>query len=252
MKIDIKGPIISDDDQFIYDYFGISATSPKYVTKQIDDAKGEDLEIEINSGGGDVYAGNEIYTAIKSYKGNSVSRIVGIAASAASYIAIAAKKVTMSPVAQFMIHNVSSVTWGDNRDMAHESTVLKSHDESIANAYMLKTGKSRKELLDMMGNETFLNAKDALKEKFIDEIMFDDKKQLVASIKGEILPPEVIEKTRIILNQKKIDEQTANESKVDQSEQTNSNPEVLTDLNDEKSLESYNKKIISNERRKNQ
>jgi hypothetical protein len=82
--------------------------------------------------------------------------------------------------------------------------------------------------------------------------MFDDKKQLVASIKGEILPPEVIEKTRIILNQKKIDEQTANESKVDQSEQTNSNPEVLTDLNDEKSLESYNKKIISNERRKNQ
>src|SRR5690606_9335634 len=95
---------------------------------------------EINSPGGDVYAGSEIYTAIKGYKGNTVAKIVGIAASVASVIAMGAKKIMIAPTAQIMIHNVSSRAWGDYRAMEHEAEVLKNFNISIANAYKLKTG----------------------------------------------------------------------------------------------------------------
>lgn len=194
-KIEIKGVIVSNDEKLIYDWFGIEAVCPKDVNNEIQDAKGDDLEIEINSGGGDVFAGSEIYTILMDYNGNVAVKIVGIAASAAGVVAMAGKPVMMSPTAQIMIHNVISMQFGDYRAMEHEAEVLKNYNTSIANAYKLKTGMEEKELLKLMNKETWFTAQKALELKFIDEIMFDDQSKLVASC-GNTLPPKVISKVR--------------------------------------------------------
>jgi ATP-dependent Clp protease protease subunit len=199
VKIKIKGVIISNDLKWIYDWFEIENTAPKDIDTQIEAAKGEDLDVEINSGGGDVYAGSEIYTALKAYAGNVVVKIVGRAASAASVIAMAGKKVMISPTAQIMIHNVWSYAVGDYRAMEHEAGVLKGFSKSIANAYMLKTGMSQSELLSLMNKETWLTAQDAVKYKFADEIMFDEGMQLAASTQGVMLPRQVIDKLRNLI-----------------------------------------------------
>lgn len=195
MKINIKGPIIPSSYQRVYDWFGIEATSPKKVSDIIDEAKGEDLEVEVNSGGGSVFSASEIYTALKSYKGNVTVTIVGIAASAASVIAMAGKKINMSPTGQIMIHNSSTCAEGDYRDMEHTAEVLKTINETIANAYRIKTGKSQEELLDLMDKETWLSANKALEHGFIDGILFEDSNQFIANISSmDLLPPEVVNK----------------------------------------------------------
>lgn len=197
MKINIKGPIISNSEAWIYDWFGIENTSPKVVNDAIEKAKGEDIEVEINSGGGSVFAGSEIYTALKSYSGYVTVKIVGLAASAASVIAMAGKKIIMSPTAQMMIHNVSSRASGDYRDMQHTADVLKNANDTIANAYRLKTGKTQEELLKLMDNETWLTAEKAKEQGFVDEIMFENDLQLVANTDfSGMLPQEVIDKIR--------------------------------------------------------
>jgi ATP-dependent Clp protease protease subunit len=196
-KISIKGPIISSNDQWIYDLFGIEATSPRFVNEQLEKGNGEDLEVEINSGGGSVFSGSEIYTSLKSYPGNVTVKIVGIAASAASVIAMAGKKILMSPTAQMMIHNAVIRTSGDYRAMDHMSGVLKNVNQTIANAYKLKSGKSDKELLEMMDKETWLTPQQALENELIDEIMFENEPKLVATINQEqMLPEQVINKIR--------------------------------------------------------
>ena len=85
--IDIKGEIINSNNQWIYDWLGMEATSPKKISDALRDAGGEDVEIHINSPGGDVFAGSEIYTLLRGYSGKVKIKILGIAASAASVIA---------------------------------------------------------------------------------------------------------------------------------------------------------------------
>lgn len=197
-KVMIKGPIISNDDQWIYDLFEIEATSPKSVSKQIENAKGEDLEVEINSGGGSVFDGSEIYTSLKEYQGDVTVKIVGLAASAASVIAMAGKKIVMSPTAQMMIHNASVRASGDYRDMDHMSGILKNVNQTVANAYKLKSGKSDDELLKLMDDETWFTPQQALENGLIDEIMFENQApKLVASAEfSGMLPETVINKIR--------------------------------------------------------
>lgn len=198
-RIDIKGVIVSNDVKWIYDLFEIEATSPRMVYEQIKDANDDDLEVIINSGGGDVFAGSEIYTILKSYAGDVVTKIVGIAASVASVIAMAGKKVLISPTAQMMIHNVSAISQGDYRDMRHSADVLENYNKSIANAYMLKSGMSQEELLKLMDEETWFNAQQAKEKNLVDEIMFDDNSQpvLVASAgNAQMIPQQVINKIR--------------------------------------------------------
>lgn len=198
-RIDIKGVIVSNDDQWIYDWFEIESTSPKSVEKQLNEANGEEVEVYINSPGGYVDAGSEIYTMIKEYEANVIVKIVGLAASAASVVAMAGDKVTISPTAQIMIHNVSSIAWGDYRALQHEANVIKNYNTSIANAYILKTGLTKEELLELMDDETWFTAQQAVDKKFADEIMFDEGNQpkLVANLRtSQVLPPEVIAKVR--------------------------------------------------------
>lgn len=203
MKIEIKGPIISDGEQWIYDYFEIPATSPSAVTKLINKAeKNEELEVVINSGGGSVNSGSEIYTTLKEYDGDVVVKIVGIAASAASVIAMSGTKVMIAPTAGIMIHNASVSTGGNHSELEHTAGVLKTIDAGIANAYELKTGMKHEKLLALMEVETWFDAKKALDNKFVDEIMFTDTK-IVASaqtLADGTLPQAVIDKIR---NEKK-------------------------------------------------
>ncbi|NLT94858.1 MAG: Clp protease ClpP [Clostridia bacterium] len=198
-KIHIKGVIISNDVQWIYELFDIECTSPNMVNAQLEEANGEDIEVIINSGGGEVYAGSEIYTALKDYPGKVTVKIVGIAASAASIIAMAGDKVLISPTAQIMIHTASNVSKGDYRVHQSSSDFLRNWDKSIANAYMLKTGMTQEELLELMDKETWLTAQQALEKGFVDEIMFEDSNQpkLVASAGYfEMIPQKVIDKIK--------------------------------------------------------
>lgn len=202
MKISVKGPIIDNDDQWIYDYFEVEATSPSKINDLINQANNEDLEVEINSGGGSVFAGSEIYTALKSYSGKVTTKVVGLAASAASVIAMAGDKIEISPTGQLMIHNASGGFGGDYREMEKGAEILKNVNATISNAYRLKTGLSSEELLEMMNKETWLTPQQALEMKFVDEIMFTNDIKLVASINNGMLPQEVINKMKMELKNK--------------------------------------------------
>lgn len=164
-KINVKGAIIESDLQWIYDLFDIEATSPKKVADEIETAAGKDIEVIINSGGGSVYAASEIYTDLRSYQGIVETKIVGVAASAASVIAMAGK-LSMSPTAQMMIHNASTYAGGDYRDMDDASDFLKNVNKTIANAYQAKSGLSESELLKLMDETTWFTAQQAKREKF--------------------------------------------------------------------------------------
>lgn len=183
--IPIKGTIVSNNDSWIYDWFGWDYTAPKNVVLP---ETGEDIEVHINSGGGDVYAGSEIYTALRSYSGKVVVKIVGIAASAASVIAMAGDEVEISPTAQIMIHNVSSNVSGDHNALLHEAEVLEGFNKSIANAYIYKTGKALDDLLSLMDKTTWFDAESAVNQGFADKIMFA----------GEIAPTFVASETPMI------------------------------------------------------
>lgn len=126
---------------------------------------------------------------------------LGIAASAASVIAMSGKRVIIAPTAQMMIHNVSSIAEGDYNEMLHKAGVLKEMNRSIANAYILKTGKPESEVLEMMNKETWLSAKSALQNGFVDEIMGVSSENLseflvASSNTSGVLPHSVIEKYR--------------------------------------------------------
>lgn len=197
-KVQIKGTIIPNNDQWIYDWLEWDATSPRKVQEQIAAAQGQPLEVEINSGGGSVFDGSEIYTALKSHPADVTVDIVGLAASAASVIAMAGDHIRMAPTAQMMIHNASVRAAGDYRDMDHMSEVLKNVNQTVANAYKIKTGKTDKELLKMMDAETWMTPQQAKEHGFIDEIMFEQQAPiLVASADfSGMLPASVINKLR--------------------------------------------------------
>jgi HK97 family phage major capsid protein len=206
MKIEIKGVIVPNDDKWIYDWFEMDAVSPRDISELLEKADGEDLEVEINSGGGDVYAGSEIYTALKDYKGKVTVKIVGVAASAAGVIAMAGDPVLISPPAQIMLHCVSEMVYGDHRVLEKEVEILRNFDASIANVYRLKTGLELEKILEMMNaggsanQGTWLNAQQALELGFVDEIMFDEENRLVASAgKTAMLPPAAVNKLKNLL-----------------------------------------------------
>ena len=204
--INIKGTIVSNNLYDVYDYLGMEATAPKAVMQSLPSSN-EDVEVLINSGGGDVFAGSEIYTALKSYKGHVTVKIVSLAASAASFIAMAGDKVLISPTAQMMIHNVSTSGSGDYRDFESMADALKSANQSIINAYKTKLNKSDEELQALMDKETWFNANTALEHGFVDEIMFDDNNKLssplVANFGGMILNDEIISKVSELMEKEK-------------------------------------------------
>ena len=134
-----------------------------------------DITVWINSPGGDVFAAAQIYNMLRDYKGHVTVKIDGLAASAASVIAVAGDTVLVSPVAMMMIHNPATVAMGNTKDMEAAIAMLNEVKESILNAYVDKTGLSRNKLSKMMDDETWFNAKKAVELGFADKVLFDQE-----------------------------------------------------------------------------
>ena len=192
--VKINGDIVGNDDKWIYDWFGVTATCPKDVTSAIETAKdGEEIEVLINSGGGDVLAGQEIYTTLLG-KDNVTIKIQSLAGSAAGVVAMAGKS-QISPVAMLMIHNVSMHgESGDYHDMQKNAEILKQMNTALAGAFTHKTGKSEEEILKIMDKETWLTANQCVEYGFVDEIMGQQTPQFVNSYSGMWLTDELRQK----------------------------------------------------------
>lgn len=174
-NISVRGTIVSNDDKWIYDWLDIEAVSPKDIEKGLSEAAGDEVTLEVNSGGGDVFAGNDIYYLLSTYKGKITADITGLAASAATIVCCGAGKVRANPGAQYMIHNVSTYgVAGDYHKMDHTSQILQTANKSISNIYRLKTGMSNDELLKIMDAETWMDAEKAVSYGFVDEIIGDN------------------------------------------------------------------------------
>ena len=130
------------------------------------------ITVWINSPGGDCVAAAQIYNMLMDYPADVTVVIDGIAASAASVIAMAGTTVKMSPVSLMMIHNPLTVAMGDSEEMRKAIQLLDEVKESIINSYEIKTSMSRTKLAHLMDAETWMNAKKALELGFCDEIMY--------------------------------------------------------------------------------
>lgn len=152
-------------------WFGDEIT-PKEFRGELNSGQGK-VTVWINSPGGDCFAAAQIYNMLMEYSGPVDVHIDGIAASAASVIAMAGNHVAISPVGMMMIHNPATVSIGDEREMKKAIEMLSEVKESIINAYELKTGLPRKQLSNMMNAESWMNAKKALELGFADSILYD-------------------------------------------------------------------------------
>ena len=144
--------------------------TPKLFEQELMADKG-DVTIWINSPGGDCVAAAQIYNMLMNYKGNITVKIDGIAASAASVIAMAGSKVLMSPVSMLMIHNPSTIAAGDKAEFQKVMAMLSEVKESIINAYEIKTGLARVKLAHLMDEESRMNANKAVELGFADGIL---------------------------------------------------------------------------------
>lgn len=138
------------------------------------------VTVWINSPGGDVFAAAQIYNMLMDYTGKITVKIDGLAASAASVIAMAGGDVYMSPVSMLMIHNPSTIAIGDSEEMLRAKALLDEVKESIINAYELKSGLSRPKLSHLMDAETWMNANKAVELGFADKIMFAEGEKTAA------------------------------------------------------------------------
>ena len=144
--------------------------TPQLFKEELNAGNG-DITVWINSPGGDCVAAAQIYNMLSNYAGKVTVKIDGIAASAASVIAMAGDTVLVSPVSMMMIHNPATIAWGDSAEMQKAIAMLDEVKESIINAYEIKTGLDRKKLSKLMDAETWMDANSAVEYGFADEIM---------------------------------------------------------------------------------
>lgn len=185
MRVTLNGIVAADEDVGIYEWFGYQAFGPRHVRDAIaENPAGETLVLEINSPGGSVMAGSEIYSVLRSSGVNSVAEIQSLAASAASYLCLGCSEVRISPVAQMMIHLPGTCTQGNRTDHLLSVQMLDSTREAILNAYELKAGSkaNRAELRRMMTAETWLTAQEAVEKGLADTILYQDEVSVPQSL----------------------------------------------------------------------
>lgn len=170
IKVNVKGPIIGDSMAWIYNLLGMACTSAAGFKRELAKAQdGDTVVIEINSPGGYVNEAAEIYEAIRTFSGEVECKVVGQAASCASFIACAAKS-SISPMGYLFLHNCSTSCSGNQHDMRQTMESLASIDENIMGAYKAKTGMSDEELYKLMEQNTTISAQRAVELGFIDRI----------------------------------------------------------------------------------
>ncbi len=179
-KINIRGVIIPNDYKWFYDWFGEDSTCPADVSKVLDAAvPGDEIEVYVNSPGGVIDVGSEIYTLLRTAAMNHDVKIyiTGEACSAASVIACAAY-CEMAPTALMMVHCVSTQAAGNHAVMEHMALRLRTADEALCTAYTAKSGMTQEEALAMMEEETWLTARQAKEKGLVDAVMFEKEEEL--------------------------------------------------------------------------
>lgn len=187
MRVALNGYIVSDDVVELYRFFGYSVFSPATIRKAIEEnPEGEDLILEVNSAGGSVIPGFEMFTVLKSAPITTIAEVQSIAASAASTMIAGCTKVYVSPVAQIMMHLPLTSTYGNENAHKTSLRILKSFKESILNGYETKCrGKTaRAQLEAMMNSETWLTAQQAVEIGLADGILYQDD--------GFVLPNSIV------------------------------------------------------------
>ncbi|MNW36160.1 ATP-dependent Clp protease proteolytic subunit [compost metagenome] len=243
-RINFYGTVVPNDDAWFYEWFDMDYVSPRLINEQLEAANGDDVELYINSGGGEVWAGSEIYTTLREYSGNVTAKVVGVAASAASVAMCGAKTVLVSPTAQVMVHRSATVAAGNKNVFDQASQMLNSIDEGMLSAYEHKTGKDRAELLTLMDGETFFNAQEAIAHGFADEIMFSQTEKVAASLSAPLFSNEVMNKIKSKLIKENMlpgaatDAKTGNENKeetktMDMNELKEKHPDLYAQVTNE-------------------
>ena len=151
--------------------------TPKQFKSELTNSEG-DIVVWLNSPGGDVFAASQIYNMLKEYDGKVTVKIDGIAASAASVIAMTGSEILMSPVAMMMIHNPATVIFGEASDLQSGIDMLSEVKESIINAYEQKTSLPRNKISKMMDAETWFSAQKAVELGFADKVLYEDSEEV--------------------------------------------------------------------------
>lgn len=178
MRKQLNGEVVGDQDLWLYQFFEVPAFSPQTIRTAVEEnPEGEDLVLEINSGGGSVFAGFEMYSVLRSAGCRTVAEVQSLAASAASVVMLGCQEVHASPVAQVMIHLPSMGTQGDRYDHQASIGVLDSITESILNAYTIKAGprSSRDELKRLMRTTAWMTAPEAKGLGLVDKIVGEEE-----------------------------------------------------------------------------
>lgn len=175
VELRIEGEIVSSDDAWIYEWFGVPVAHPNAFREALSEHKGKNITVWVDSWGGDVFAAAGIYNALKEHKGKVTTKVDGKAVSAGSVIAMAGDEVMMSPVSIMMIHNPWSMAVGESKDMRKRADVLDEVKETIMNAYESKSGMSREEISDLMDKESWMSAKVAVEQGFADGVLYTEK-----------------------------------------------------------------------------
>lgn len=203
-KINVRGVLIPNDYKWYYDYFGEDSTCPSDVQKIIDQIQdGDEVEVYINSPGGVIDVGSEIYTLLRKNADSVKIYITGEACSAASIVAMAAH-CEMAPTALMMVHCVSTWATGNHNDLEHMAEVLSTADKALCTAYANKSGMTEQEAISMMEKETWLTAKQAKELGLIDGIMFEEPEEEFLMVAGPLfsLPTaEQMDKVKTMLKE---------------------------------------------------
>lgn len=183
-------------DPIGYDYWNDSGVTAKRISAALRSLDGADVVVNINSPGGDVFEGLAIYNLLREYKGHVTVRVLGVAASAASFIAMAADEIQIARAGFFMIHNAWTGLWGNRNDLRETADFLEQIDDTIADIYHVRSGLSMDELKADMDKERWINGRDAIDSGFADAFLPSDvvvedtknfTKEKVAAHKADIL-----------------------------------------------------------------
>lgn len=155
-------------------WFDDDITPRQFKTDLYGDGISDDIIVKIHSPGGDCFAAAQIYNMIKEYPGHVSVHVDGLAASAASVIAMAGDEVCLSPLSVIMIHNPAMLVAGEVADLEAGINLLSEVKESIINAYQIKSGLSRAKISHMMDAETWMSAHKAIELKFADKILYEE------------------------------------------------------------------------------
>jgi len=178
-ELRIDGEIVDDDDMWIMEWFGIKAPAPNAFRDELKKLNGKPLTVWINSQGGSVFAASGMYNSLKEYSGEvTVKTEKAMSAATLPMMAAAKGKLMVSPSAILMFHNPLCEVYGYASDLRKTADVLDEVKKCIMNAYMLRTGKTAKEISDMMDAETYMSAATAINEGFADAMLYGDVKSV--------------------------------------------------------------------------